>query len=256
MLYGAIIGDIAGSIYEFDNIKVKPENIMPDKAFFTDDTVMTIAVADAINHDELEFVDMYMRRWGNKYSNMSYGTRFGLWLKDYTMGPYESFGNGSAMRTSPAAWAGTSINDAIHMARDIAKVSHNHPEGVKGAEAVTVAVYIAAAGVPKDYIKDLMENCYGYKIRRCDDIRKNYMFDETCQGTVPEAIAAFMESEGFEDCIKLAISLGGDSDTLACIAGSIAEAYYGVPDVLKRRCRKYLTEEMLDVIDEFERRYA
>lgn len=252
MLYGAIIGDIAGSIYEFDNIKKKPEDILLPQCFFTDDTVMTIAVADAINNGDLDNVGEYMRDWGNRYPGRGYGGRFAMWLRDPNMGPYRSCGNGSAMRVSPAGWAGKSESETIIMASKIAAPTHNHPKGIKGAKAIATAIYMLRMGCSKNEVKKSMVDNYGYRVRSCDSIRPTYKFNETCQGTVPEAISAFLESTSFEDCIKLSISLGGDSDTLACIAGSMAEAYYGIPVELKQKCREYLTDDILAVIDEFE----
>ena len=248
MLYGAIIGDIAGSIYEFNNIKEKPAEIMTDDCFFTDDTVMTIAVAHAlITGDDF---GGKMRAWGNRFPGRGYGGRFAEWLE--RGGPaYNSFGNGSAMRVSPVGYMFDTVEEVKRVAELTALPTHNHPQGIKGAIAVASLVFLANNGFSKKELAEYTENVLEYRIDRCDDIRPTYKFNETCQGTVPQAISAFMESEGFEDCIKLAISLGGDSDTLAAIAGSIAEAYYGVPDHLEKRCREFLPEVITSMIDLF-----
>lgn len=254
MLYGAIIGDIAGSIYEFDNIKHKPEEIMTDDCFFTDDTVMTVAIAHAlISKDTFNFKDKMMA-WGNRYPNRGYGAKFNVWLENGGE-PYNSFGNGSAMRVSPVAWAFNNINEVASVAELTAIPTHDHPEGIKGAMATATAIYLARTGASKESIVRYIEEEYKYKIQSCDEIRPGYKFNETCQDTVPQAIAAFVDSSDFEDCIKLAISLGGDSDTLAAIAGSIAEAYYGVPEELVKRCRAFLPDQILYTIDTFDSIY-
>lgn len=256
MLYGAIIGDISGSIYEFNNIKEKPAEIMTDGTFFTDDTVMTIAVAESMVNSQWDKIGMYMQDWAKRYPGRGYGNRFIKWVTSYDMKPYFSLGNGSAMRVSPAAWAADSLPEAKYLAVMSAIPTHNHPEGIKGAEAVASAIYLARIGYSKKYIKEYISTEYEYEIPTCDYIRPRYYFNETCPGTVPQAFAAFLESTDFEDCIKLAISLGGDSDTLAAIAGSIAEAYYGVPENLVITCRSNLPVEMVQVLDDFEIMFA
>lgn len=251
MLYGAIIGDMAGSIYEFNNIKHKPDVILPDKAFFTDDTVMTVAVAEALL-DDLDYAKN-MRKWARKYPNAGYGGMFSRWIRDPHMGAYNSFGNGSAMRVSACAWIDSFLPMVVSLAADTASVTHNHPEGIRGAQATAEAIYLARTGASKNDIRDQITIDYGYDLTAtCDQIRPGYRFNETCQNTVPQAITAFLESESFEDCIKLGISLGGDSDTLCAIAGSIAEAFYGIPDELKEKCRKKLPADILGVVDRFE----
>lgn len=255
-MYGAIIGDMAGSLYEFSNIKYKPADILPHDCFFTDDTVMTIAVAETLLDEKgAPTLVRNMRKWAKRYPGRGYGGMFARWLEDESMGAYNSFGNGSAMRISAVGWLYETLATTRQMARLVTEVTHNHPEGIKGAEAVASAVFIAREGYSKEHIKMYIEDEFGYDLSRtCDEIRPTYYFNETCQETVPEAIIAFLESENFEDCIKLAVSLGGDSDTLAAIAGSIAEAYYGVSDRLVERCRWRLPMDMLEVIDEFETR--
>jgi ADP-ribosylglycohydrolase len=253
MLYGAIIGDIAGSKYEFNNIKHKPQKIMTDDCSFTDDTVMITAIAHSLISSYKFDFSAKMRAWGNRYPEESYGVRFQQWLEEGGE-PYNSFGNGSAMRVSPVAWAFDKLSDVREIARFTALPTHNHPEGIKGAVATAEAIWMARNGASKDDIKSAMSNYYDIDFT-CDTIRPDYTFDETCQGTVPEAIVTFLESENFEDCIKLAIALGGDSDTLATIAGSIAEAYYGVPEELIEKCKAYLTHNIINVIDTFNEMY-
>lgn len=251
MVYGAIIGDIAGSIYEFNNIKHKPLHILPKEAFFTDDTVMTMAVAFSLTKG----VDLgeSMRTWARIYPNRGYGYMFSEWLATEDAGPYYSFGNGAAMRVSPAAWVANSLEEAQRLAEKTAVVTHNHPEGIKGAKAVASAIYLAKIGVSKKDIKKYISKRYRYDLSRtCDEIRPTYEFNETCQDTIPQAITAFLESRNFKDSIRLVVSLGGDSDTLATITGSIAEAYYGIPKRIKRKCNKFLPDTIRLWVDEFE----
>ena len=251
-MLGAIIGDMVGAPYEFDRgDKSKDFDMWNPKAQFTDDTVMTIAVADALN-TEFPF-SINMRAWAEAYPGRGYGGMFAKWIHDPSMGPYYSFGNGSAMRVSPAAWYFDEIGLVRFLARKISEVTHNHPEGIKGAEATASAILMARKGNSKDQIREYVEQEFGYNLHRtCDEIRPTYEFNETCQKTVPEAITAFLESNGFEDAIKLAISLGGDSDTLAAITGSIAEAYYVVPAELIEKANKIIPPVMVRVIDTFE----
>ncbi len=264
-MYGAILGDIIGAPYEFDRgNKTKDFPLFCDKSKFTDDTVMTVAVAEALldNVDgefdsDVEIIQSLissMKNWGSEYPNAGYGGMFGHWLKADDPEPYNSFGNGAAMRVSAAGWLATSMEEAMRLACLTAVVTHNHPEGLKGAQAVAGSIYLALEGKDKDAIKSFVTDVIGYDLSRtCDEIRPNYHHDETCQRSVPEAITAFLEGENFEDVIRTAISLGGDTDTLACIAGSIAEAYYGIPDELVVECRNNLPEEMLKIIDRFYR---
>ncbi len=261
-LYGAILGDIIGSPFEFRNIRQKSKDfeLFSTESKFTDDTVMTIAVADAIlrTGDEedgrvlFKNVENEMLYYGKKYPNSGYGGRFGEWLESKNPKPYNSFGNGSAMRVSAAGWICNSMFDTRECARMTARPTHNHPEGVKGAMAVASAIFLARTGRSKEEIKNYIEYEFGYNLSRSlDDIRKTYEFDETCQGSVPESIIAFLESENFEDAIRNAVSLGGDADTQAAIAGSIAEAFYGIPENLIEKCREYLPKNMLEILDDF-----
>ena len=263
-MYGAILGDIIGSPYEFDQgRKTKEFPLFSRRSEFTDDTVMTIAVAEAFldlqaGEDDTVIRDRlvrYMQAWGNQYPNAGYGVRFQRWLREKDPQPYSSWGNGSAMRVSAAGWLFDDLTTVRHMARLSAEVSHNHPEGIKGAEATACAIFLARTGSSKAEIRDFIETIFDYDLSRtCDQIRPGYHHVESCQETVPEAITAFLEGSSFEDVIRTAVSLGGDCDTLTCIAGSMAEAFYGVPEVLKEECRKRLTEDLLEVLQRFDAR--
>lgn len=260
-MYGAILGDIIGSPYEFDRSgKTKDFPLFSPESRFTDDTVMTIAVADAFltvspDASEAEIRQQLIRsiqRFGRAYPRIGYGARFLNWLFTENPQPCGSWGNGSAMRVSSAGWLFQDLNTVQKMARLSAMVSHDHPEGIKGAEAVASAIYLARTGTPKPEIKDYIEKAFGYDLSRsCDEIRPNYRHVASCQETVPEAITAFLEGHSFEDVIRTAVSLGGDCDTLTCIAGAMAEAFYGVPADLQKICRAYLPEDLLEVLDRF-----
>jgi len=261
-MLGAIIGDIVGSRFEWNNHKSKDFDLLTYNCFFTDDTVMTLAVAKAIlacngNYGNLEqkTVDS-MRTLGHKYPDCGYGGGFRNWLFSTDPRPYNSYGNGAAMRVSACGWAGTSIEEVVALSKIVTAITHNHPEGIKGAEATAVAIYLARTGKNILEIRDYINQNY-YPINfRLDDIRDSYSFDETCQGTVPQAMEAFFESVSFEDAIRNAISIGGDSDTIAAITGSIAEAYYGIPTETRKHVITYLDETLLEVLVEFENRYA
>lgn len=259
-MYGAILGDIIGSPYEFDQgDKTKDFPLFCPRSTYTDDTVMTIAVADAfMNSSEDE--DMIRQQlvqtlqdYGQAFPDAGYGGRFCLWLLYGMTEPYNSFGNGSAMRVSSVAWLYDDLDTVRRMARLSAEVTHNHPEGIKGAEATAAAIFLARTGSTKAEIKRYIEDTFGYDLNRTlDEIRPTYRHVESCQETVPEAITAFLEGESFEDVIRNAVSLGGDCDTLTCIAGSMAEGFYGVPEELKQECRDRLPEQLLDVLLQFE----
>ncbi|WP_081798736.1 ADP-ribosylglycohydrolase family protein [Selenomonas sp. AE3005] len=262
-MYGAILGDIIGSPYEFDRgAKIKEFPLFVAKNRFTDDTVMTIAVADALLYagkDAMEdkicaAVVSSMQHWGEKYPKAGYGGRFREWLKEKEPKPYGSFGNGSAMRVSSVGWLYDSIERTRDIARWTAEVTHNHAEGIKGAESVASAIYLARTGESKATIKKYIEDEFGYNLARTlKEIRPAYHMDVTCQGSVPEAIIAFLESTDFEDAVRNAVSIGGDTDTIACIAGSIAEAYYGLTPMLEEECLKRIPNKMKDVIIRFDR---
>lgn len=274
-MMGAIVGDIVGSVYEWHNIKTKEFPLFRDDCMFTDDTVMTCAVAEAImcGAKRDDFIDA-MKTLGRKYPNAGYGGRFRAWLGCDSQKPYNSFGNGSAMRVSPCGWY-MSLGDTARtgmwpsngraIARLSAEVTHNHPEGIKGALAVADAIFLCRyyfggccsenetpindnPAECKRRIKEHIEREYGYNLSQTlDEIRPSYRFNETCQQTVPQAIIAFLESDGFEDAIRNAISLGGDSDTLAAITGSIAEAAYGIPQWIEEKAWTYLDDTLRDI---------
>ena len=256
-MLGAIIGDIVGSIYERNPIKTKNFKFWGAGCTFTDDTVMTLAVADAIleylrgTGDFKEILVNKMQEFGRKYPLAGYGKSFANWIYSECPEPYNSFGNGSAMRVSACAWLFGDLESVIQCARMSAEVTHNHPEGIKGAEAVAAAVFLAKQKHSKEEIKNYIEDNYYPLNMKLNEIRQIYHFDVTCQGTVPQAIIAFLESESFEDAIRNAVSLGGDSDTLAAITGSIAEVYYGIPKDIQEKATGYLDEFLKSVLAEF-----
>ena len=261
-MYGALLGDIIGSPFEFDmGNKSKEFPLFSKNSTFTDDSVMTIAVGnaflDAQPNADIEWIRhrliSSMKQYGRRFPRAGYGGMFRRWLKCDDPQPYGSFGNGSAMRVSSAAWLYNDLETVRSMARLSAEVSHNHPEGIKGAEATASAIFLARTGSTKEEIKAYIVDNFGYDLSRtCDEIRPGYHHVETCQETVPEAITAFLEGESFEDVIRTAVSLGGDCDTLTCIAGSIAEGFYGVPEELKQECRNRLPEELRKVLDQYD----
>ena len=260
-MYGALLGDMIGAPYEFDRgNKTKEFPLFCEESHFTDDSVMTIAVAEALLDSQFredgeirEALVQSMRKWGRKYPHAGYGGRFRHWLQADDPQPYGSYGNGSAMRVSAAGWLFDTLEETRHMARLTAEVTHNHPEGIKGAEATACAIFLARTGSGKEEIRDFIIREFGYDLSRsCDEIRPTYYHVESCQKTVPEAITAFLEGTDFEDVIRTAVSLGGDCDTLTCIAGSIAEAFYGVPAILEAECRSRLPEDMVYVLGRFD----
>lgn len=252
-MLGALAGDIIGSRFEHANIKRKDFALFHPECTFTDDSVLSIALAESLL-DQQDFAGT-LRRYYQDYPHAGYGGYFHRWAQDSGMGPYNSFGNGSAMRTSPVGWYYDDLEQALAAAQDQAAVTHDHPEGIKGAQAVVAAIQLARQGKSKKEIKaDIQWRC-GYDLqRRLDDIRPNYVFDVTCQGSVPEAIIAFLEAQNFEDAIRNAISLGGDSDTIACITGSIAEAFFsGVPSAITQEVFKRLDPALAEVTQRFYR---
>ena len=262
-MYGAILGDIIGSPFEFDRgDKTKEFDLFSKDCDFTDDSVMTIAVGEALlavgpeaTVKEIEeAVVTNMQDWGKRYPYAGYGGRFRYWLRERNPKPYGSYGNGSAMRVSAVGWLYDSLERTREVARATANVTHNHPEGIKGAEATASAIYMARNESSKEEIKEYIEREFHYNLdRTLDEIRPGYHMDETCQRTVPEAIIAFLESKDFEDAIRNAVSLGGDTDTLGAITGSIAEAFYGISDVLIAECRSRIDEGLMtDILDEFD----
>lgn len=262
-MYGAILGDIVGSPYEFDcnNYKAKNFPLFSQRSEFTDDTVMTLAVTKALldtrgqNDAAIKAALVReMQQLGRSYPDRGYGTHFGGWLYEDDPQPYQSCGNGSAMRVSSAAWLAKDMAESLHLAQLTAEVTHDHPEGIKGAQAVAAAIFLARTGHGKEKIKAYVEREFGYDLSRtCDEIRPTYHHVEICQETVPQAITAFLESRDFEGALRTAVSLSGDSDTLAAITDSIAEAFYGVPDELQHECRKRLTPELAEILIEWEK---
>jgi ADP-ribosylglycohydrolase len=255
-MLGAIVGDIVGSIYEWNNHRSKSFPLFRPTSFFTDDSVLTCALADAIVADT-DFGNT-MRRYGAQYPDAGYGGMFRRWLQDETMGPYGSFGNGAAMRVSPAGWAFPTLQETLTRARAYTELTHNHPEGIKGAETVAGLIWLARHGKTKPELREWIVKHSGYDLSRtCDEIRPDYQFNETCQRTVPEALTAFLESTDFEDAIRLAVSLGGDCDTLTCITGSVAEAFYGgVPAEIEREALERLDPPLRDVVRLFRGRFG
>ncbi|MBO5621964.1 MAG: ADP-ribosylglycohydrolase family protein [Butyrivibrio sp.] len=260
-MYGALLGDMIGAPYEFDRSnKSKEFDMYNEQVAFTDDSVMTIAVAEGIMNAGLDAdekrmkaeIVSSMKAWGRRYPDAGYGNKFIWWLMLDDPNPYGSFGNGSAMRVSSVGWFYESMDRTREVARWTAEVTHNHPEGVKGAEAVAAAIFMARNKYSKEQIKEYVIKEFDYDLSRtCDEIRPDYRHTEICQETVPEAITAFLEGFDFEDVIRTAVSLGGDCDTLTCISGGIGEAFYGVPDEMIKECRKRLPGDMLAVIEQF-----
>ena len=260
-MYGAILGDMIGAPYEFDRgNKTKDFPLFSAGSKFTDDTVMTIAVAEALMDSAgqsdgviRERLVASMVKWGKRYPDAGYGGRFAAWLWAERHEPYRSWGNGSAMRASPAGWLYGTLEETRHAAALTADVTHDHPEGIKGAESVAAAIWLARNGGSREEIRRYITDEFGYDLTRtCDQIRPSYHHVESCQETVPEAFTAFLEGNDFEDVIRTAVSLGGDCDTLTCIAGSVAEAFYGVPEALKKECRDRLAPDLTAVLDRFE----
>jgi len=248
---GAVAGDIIGSPYEFNPVKTVDFPLFTPASDFTDDTVLTVAVADALMKDK-DFKRM-LWEYGRRYPGRGYGGNFLLWLLSDNPQPYNSFGNGSAMRVSPVGLYGRTMEEVLDLARQTAEVSHNHPEGIKGAQATAAAVFLANRGASKKEIKDFIEKTFGYSLDfTIEEIRPFYAFNEICQDTVPQAIVAFLDSRDYEDAVRLAVSLGGDADTLACITGGIAAAFYKeIPEHILTRTAEILPEEFKAVMREF-----
>lgn len=275
-MLGAIIGDVIGSRFEFDSIKTKDFELFETNEYFdrdgkltikyfekgsrfTDDSVMTVAVCKALldcgDYSNLsQLVVANMKYFGKKYPFVGYGARFNYWLISSDSQPYNSFGNGSAMRVSAVPYFAKSIEEVKELSKAVTVVTHNHPEGVKGAEAIAVCIWLAMQGATKDEIRQYVENNY-YKFDfDYDSLLKYYKFDETCQGSVPQAIYCFLISDSFEDTIRTAVSIGGDADTLGAMAGAIAEAYYGIPNEIRRRVFDFLPNDLVEVIKSFNER--
>ena len=260
-MLGAVIGDIVGSRFEWHNHKSKAFELLTEECFVTDDTVMTLAVAKALleygpGFDGLpEKAAQCMRELGRMYPDSGYGARFTQWLHAPDPKPYNSYGNGAAMRVSACAYAGKSLEEVKRLSKDVTEVTHNHPEGLKGAEATAAAIFLARTGASLSEIRDYITAHYYPLDFTLDEIRDGYAFDESCQGTVPQALEAFFESTGFEDALRNAVSIGGDSDTIAAITGSVAEGYYGIPTCQRARAMKYLDGRLLKILLDFEAKY-
>ena len=281
-MIGSIVGDIAGSRFEFDNHKSKDFDLfvscgklngsvddnlktMLNSSTYSDDSVMTLAIAKAIllwkEMESLTYQDFSqlavasMREFGKMYPLAGYGGTFELWLHDETMGPYNSWGNGAAMRVSACGWAARTLDEVKAMSRAVTEVTHNHLEGIKGAEATAVATFLARIGKPKEEIKSVIIRDYYPLDFTLDEIRSDYEFDVSCQGSVPQALEAFMESTSFEDAIRNAVSIGGDSDTIAAICGAVAGAFYGVPDDIRTKAAAFLPSHLLETLHSFESKF-
>jgi ADP-ribosylglycohydrolase len=254
-MLGAIAGDIIGSPFEGNNIKNSSFPLFTSRSVFTDDTVMTVATADCILQNG-NFEEFY-KKYYLKYPGRGYGFKFSMWAGSPDSRPYSSWGNGSAMRVSPVGFACSRLGGVLKLAQKSAEVSHNHPEGIKGAQAVAAAVFMARRGRKKTKISGYIEKKFGYDLGEpVDSIKKWYKFDSSCQGTVPQAIRAFLESRDFEDAVRKAISIGGDSDTIACITGGIAEAFYGgIPNEIREDVLKILDEDLIEVINRFHKKF-
>ncbi len=254
-MLGAIAGDIIGSLHEFEGTKTTDFPLFTLGSFFTDDTVLTVATAEKLLTGG-DYAALY-RRWGAKYPDAGYGGRFKRWLATPGAGPYGSFGNGSAMRVSPVAYAFGSLEEVLAEAEASAAVTHSHPEGIKGAQAAAAAVFLARAGKTKAEIREYISGTFHYDLApSVDEIRRDYAFDETCQGSVPQAVICALSAATYADAVRKAVSLGGDADTLACITGAIAETLYGgVPFKIARRARAFLPPDILAVLDAFARRF-
>ncbi len=257
-MIGAIIGDIVGSRFEWDRIKTKEFDFLADNCFVTDDSIMTLAVAKALleysaqGEIPAQAAVRCMQGIGRPYPNCGYGLRFGEWMYSDDPQPYNSFGNGSAMRVSAVGWAADSLEEVKALSHAVTGVSHNHPEGLKGAEATAVAIFLARAGKSQAEIKAYLQAHYYDLDFTLDEIRPDYQFNEICQDTVPQALVAFLEATSFEDAIRNAVSLGGDSDTLAAITGGIAEVYFGVPRIWYEEAVEFLNPHLRGIFAEVE----
>lgn len=260
-MIGAIIGDIVGSIYEFHNLKSKDFELFGERNYFTDDTVMSLAVAKAVatykkDGGELGFMTTdCMKELGAIYPKAGYGPMFRKWLQSEDPKPYFSYGNGAGMRVSACGYAADSLEEAKSLSKAVTEITHNHPEGLKGAEAIAVAVYLARTGVAKEDIKHYIQENYYALDFTIDGIRDRYKYHVSCQRSVPQALEAFFESTSFEDAIRNAISIGGDSDTIGAMTGAVAEAYYGVPAHIREAAEGYLDPKLLGILAAFERSF-
>lgn len=255
-MLGALVGDIIGSVYEFQNTKSTDFDLFTPWSNFTDDSVMTLAVAKWLMEDKTHsqyHLIRCMQELGKKYPDAGYGTRFDWWLTQDNPQPYNSWGNGAGMRVSPVGLYAKTLDEALALAAVTASVSHNHPEGVKGAQVIAASVFLCKEGKTKQEIKEYVEETFGYDLNRTiAEIRPYYDFDVSCQGSVPEAIIAFLEGNSFEEVIRLAISIGGDSDTIACMAGAIAACMYPIPEEMVEKCNSILTDDLREINERFQ----
>lgn len=260
-MLGTIIGDIIGSRFEWNNLKSKEFDLFTKECFPTDDSIMTLAVSKAILISQPDYSELSdnavecMQELGRKYPNCGFGGSFYNWIFSDDPKPYNSYGNGAAMRVSPVGFAANSLEEAKILAKKVTEVSHNHPEGLKGAEATVVAIYMARRGRDILEIRDYIDKNYYPMDFSLDEIRESYTFNVTCQGSVPQALMAFFESNDFEDAVRNAISIGGDSDTIAAICGGIAQAYYGIPRDIRNQALTFLDKSLLDLVISFEDKY-
>jgi ADP-ribosylglycohydrolase len=255
-MLGAIAGDIIGSPYEWNKTKDYNFPLFTSGSTFTDDTILTVALADSIM-SKTDYT-LKLKEYYNRYPDGGYGGMFSRWASSKEMKPYNSFGNGSAMRVSPVGWVYNSLEKVLTEAKKSAEVTHSHPEGIKGAQAVAACIFLGRKGKEKREIGTYIEDTFKYNLRRSyEDIKKDYNFDVTCQGSVPEAIIAFLESKGVEDAIRKAVALGGDADTQACITGSIAEAYYkGIPKSIHDKVFQILDDHLTKITRKFRRKFV
>jgi ADP-ribosylglycohydrolase len=255
-MFGAVAGDVIGSCFEFHTVKTTDFPLFGPRSTFTDDSVLTVAVAYALLKGQ-DYVTCF-KRFGCQYPHAGWGGSFQRWLFSDETAPYNSFGNGSAMRVSPVGFACSTVSEVLEEAKHCAEVTHNHPEGIKGAQATALAIFLARQGVEKPRIQAELEQRFGYNLsRKVEDIRPEYVHDETCQKSVPESIIAFLQSKNYEDAVRLAVSLGGDCDTMACIAGGIAQAYYGtIPEIIKRETIARLPQDFVQIVEEFDAVYG
>lgn len=260
-MLGAMIGDIIGSVYEWNNWKDKRFKLFHPQCRMTDDSVMTAAVASALLSSDLSDLEMFkenlvteMHRFGKAYPGLGYGPRFEKWLIQGDTKPYGSLANGSAMRVSPVAWVAETMEECLTLAKASAEVTHDHPEGIAGAQALAGAIFLAKMGERKEVIRDFVENYYSLDFT-LDGIRDEYQFDVSCAGSVPQAIVAFLEATGYEDAIRNAVSIGGDSDTIACMTGAVAAAFYGIPKDIREEAGPFIDGEVRNVLDRFTRLY-
>lgn len=260
-MIGAIAGDIIGSVYEFDNIRTKDFPLFGRGCSFTDDSVMTLALCEAILKSGPDRKDLSsnavscMQDIGRRYPSCGFGGMFRRWIFSDDPTPYGSYGNGAAMRVSGAAYAADTLDEVLDIAAKITEVTHNHPEGIKGAQATAAAVFLARTGASMQAIREHIEENYYHSGFTLKQIRNSYRFNETCQETVPQALEAFFESKDYEDAIRNGVSIGGDSDTIGAITGAVAEAYYGVPDSIRSMAESYLDSTLLDILRRFEEKY-